>query len=127
MTTPLQPVQADLPSQAQKDERMMAMLAHLSAFAGWVIPFGNVLGPLLVWVLKKDTMPLVNQHGKEALNFQISLTLYMLVSAVLVLVVIGVFLLIGLVLFGVVVIILAAVKANQGLPYRYPLTIRFIK
>lgn len=105
----------------------MAMLAHLSAFAGWVIPFGNVLGPLLVWVLKKDTMPLVNQHGKEALNFQISLTLYMLVSAVLVLVVIGVFLLIGLVLFGVVVIILAAVKANQGLPYRYPLTIRFIK
>ena len=54
-----------------KDEKTWAMLCHLSAVAGFVIPFGSILGPLVVWLIKKDEMPIVDLHGKKSLNFQI--------------------------------------------------------
>jgi len=111
----------------ESDQNTWAMLAHLSTLLGFVgIPFANILGPLVVWLVKKDTMPLVDDQAKEALNFQISLTIYGIVSGLLVLVIVGIFLLVALVIFDIVFTIIAAVNAQKGIAYRYPLTIRFL-
>jgi uncharacterized Tic20 family protein len=109
-----------------KDETMWAMFCHLSGLAGFIIPFGNIIGPLVVWVIKKDEYPLVNDQGKEALNFQISMTIYILVSVVLIFVAIGILFLIALALFAIFAIVIASIKASEGKKYRYPLTIRFL-
>ncbi|MET1079391.1 MAG: DUF4870 domain-containing protein [Pseudomonas sp.] len=112
------------PSQ---EVRQWAMFCHFAAFAGMIIPFGNLLGPLLVWQLKKDLDPFVDAQGKEALNFQITVSLAMLVSMLLMLVVIG-FVLIGIIGLGALVLmIIAGIKANEGQAYRYPFTWRVIK
>lgn len=110
-----------------KDQNMWAMLCHLSALAGFIIPFGNVIGPLVIWMIKKDEFPLVDDQGKESLNFQISMTIYYIISAILIIVLIGILLLIGLAVFSLIMIIIAMMKANDGVAYRYPMTIRFIK
>lgn len=110
-----------------KDERTWGMLAHLSALAGYVIPLGNIIGPLFVWLVKKDEYPHVNDQGKESLNFQITMTIFIAVAFVLVFVLIGIPFLIALMLLDLVLIIVAAIKANEGQPYRYPINIRFIK
>lgn len=102
------------------------MLAHLSALSGFIIPFGSILGPLIIWLIKRDEMSFVNDQAKEALNFNISMTIYMLVSLVLVFVVIGIPLMIVLGIAWLVLAILAAVKANEGVAYRYPLTLRLV-
>ena len=102
------------------------MFAHLSSFSGHFIPFGHVFGPLIVWCIKKDEMPFVNDQGKEALNFQITMTLALIVSAILIVIVIGFVLLLVVWLFDIIVTIIAAVKANEGVAFRYPLTLRFI-
>lgn len=104
-----------------------AMACHLSAFAGYLLPFGHIIGPLIVWLIKGKQSPQVDRHGKEALNFQISMTIYLLISAVLVFAVIGIFLLAILSIADFILIIVAAVKTRSGEYYRYPLTIRFIK
>jgi len=111
----------------ESQERTWGMLCHLSALAGFIIPFGNIIGPLVIWLIKKDESPFVDDQGKESLNFQISITIYCLIAAVLILVIIGIFLLIGLGIFAIVMIIIAAVKANNGEKFRYPLTIRFVR
>lgn len=108
-------------------ERNLAMACHLSSFAGFVVPFGNLAGPLIVWLIKRVENPYVDDQGKEAVNFQISLTIYMVVSFALMLIIVGFFLAIGLTIFWIVVTIQAAIRANRGEPYRYPLTIRLIK
>ncbi len=114
--------------QAAKDEQNWAMICHLSALAGFIIPFGNVIGPLVVWQMKKDTMPLVDQHGKEALNFQITVAIAAIISMVLMLVIIGIFLLMVVALGGLVMTIIAGVKvANGELNYKYPFALRLIK
>lgn len=110
-----------------KDERTWALIAHLSAIVGFVIPFGNIIGPLLIWILKKDEFPFVNDQGKEALNFQISVTIYVMIAAIFVILLIGIPILIVLGIFVLVVIVLAAINSYDGKYYRYPLTIRFIK
>jgi len=110
-----------------KQERMWATIAHLSAFSGFVIPLGNVLGPLIIWLIKREDGPFVDQQGKEALNFAISVTLYAALSYLLVFVVIGIFLLLVLGIFWIIVLIVAAVRANEGKAFRYPLSIRFIR
>ncbi|WP_410510514.1 DUF4870 domain-containing protein [Nodosilinea sp. E11] len=109
------------------ESRMWAMLAHLSALSGFVIPFGNIVGPLIIWLVKRDEMSFVNDQAKEALNFNISMTIYMLVSLVLIFVVVGILLTIVVGLAWLVLVILAAVKANEGIAYRYPLTLRLVK
>lgn len=113
-------------SPETRDERMWAMFCHLSALAGFVIPFGNVVAPLVIWLIKKEEYELVLDQGKEALNFQISMTIYVIASAFLIILVIGIPLLIILGIFDLIVIIIASIKANEGEKYRYPLTIRFI-
>jgi hypothetical protein len=114
-------------SAVAAQERTWGMIVHLSALSGYVIPFGTILGPLIVWQLKKNEMPFVDDQGKEAVNFQISFLIYALVAGILSLLLIGIFLLAALGIAGIVLIILASVQANGGQRYRYPLTIRFIK
>lgn len=111
-----------------KDSRMWGMLCHLAALVGFIgIPIGNILGPLVVWLIKREGNPFVDANGKESLNFQISMTIYGFVAGILVFVLIGIPLLILLVLADLILLIVAAMKANGGESYRYPATIRFIK
>jgi uncharacterized Tic20 family protein len=111
-----------------RDERTWAMLAHLSTLVGYaVVPFGNIIAPLIIWLVKKDQSWFVDDQAKESLNFQISILIYALISVVLMLVLIGFVLFIILYVFGIAMVIVAAIKANNGFQYRYPITIRFIK
>lgn len=112
--------------QQQQEARNWAMLCHLASFAGYVVPFGNIIGPLVIWLIKKDTMPFVDAHGKEAVNFQISLTIYVMISFILIFALVGLALVPILLLVGTILTVLAAVEASKGNMYRYPLTIRFV-
>ena len=115
-------------SQVSKDEQNWAMGCHLAALSGFVIPLGNIVGPLVVWLIKKDTMPMVNQHGKESLNFQITVLIAFMVCLVLTLVVIGVVLMFVVGIGALVLTIMAAVKVSNGqFDYKYPFTLRLIK
>jgi uncharacterized Tic20 family protein len=109
-----------------KEEKTMGMVCHLSALAGLVIPFGNIIGPLIVWLLKKDTMPFVDEQGREALNFQITLGIAAIIGIVLTFVVIGFFVLFALYILNIVFPIIAAIKANDGISYRYPFALRIL-
>jgi uncharacterized Tic20 family protein len=111
---------------SEDQENNWAMWAHISTFCSMIVPLGNFIGPFVVWQLKKNESEFVADQAKEALNFQISLIIYMLISAVLILIVIGFFLIIGLALFGLIMVIVAGVKANQGEFYRYPMCLRLI-
>lgn len=121
--TPITPEEPEL----SKEAKQWAMLIHLAAFAAFLIPFGSIIGPLLVWQLKKDLGSYVEQNGKEAVNFQITVAIVMLVCLWLMFYLIGFLLLLVLGAYWLVFTILAGVKANDGVAYRYPLTIRFIK
>ena len=118
-----------------KEEKTYGMLCHLLSLSGFIIPFGTILGPLIIWLMKKDQSKFVDDQGKESLNFQISIIIYMIAgviaSVILMIVVIG-FVLIFLVpiaigLFALIMAIIASIRANEGQTYRYPLTIRLIK
>jgi uncharacterized Tic20 family protein len=111
-----------------KDACTWAMLCHIAGLGGLVVPaVGSVIGPLIVWQIKKDLHPFVNQNGKEAMNFQISMLIYGIAAGLLCFVCIGAFLLPAVIIADIVFIIIAALKAGNGEAYRYPLTIRFIK
>ena len=103
------------------DEKNLALLAHIGTF------FGGFIVPLIVWLVKKDESAFVARHAKESLNFQISLIIYIVASAILMFVLIGFLLVSVLGLFSLIVRILAAVSASQGQDYNYPLCIRFIQ
>ncbi len=114
--------------QALSDsDRNMAMVCHLSSLSGFIIPFGNVIAPLIIWLMKKDESEFVDIHGKEALNFQITVTLAAVVCGVLIFAIIGLLLLPMLGIAALVLTIMAAVKANEGSRYRYPMTLRLVK
>ena len=108
-------------------ERNWAMGAHASSLLGWVgVPFANIIAPLVIYLIKRDEMPFVADQAKECLNFQITLTLGLLVAGMLALLVVGLPLLIALPVIGILFTIIAAVRAADGVHYRYPLTIRFV-
>lgn len=110
-----------------KEERTWGMLSHLLSLSGFIgIPFGNILAPLIIWLVKKDQSQFVADQAKESLNFQISLTIYAIVSGILIFVLIGFLLLAVVIIGGVVLTIIATIKANEGQYYRYPFTIRLI-
>ena len=117
-------------SLPSKDERMWARLIHLSGivggfFAAAMIP-GNLLLPLILWLIKREGAPFIDDQGKEAVNFQITVTIAGVVFFLLTFVCIGFPLLLALAIYALVVEIIAALKSNEGVRYRYPLTIRFI-
>lgn len=109
-----------------KDETNWAVFCHLSALIGFVFPFGNILAPFILWYAKKDEFPFVDDQGKEVLNFQISMTIYILISVLLVFVVIGIPILIVLGIFAIIIIAIGALNAADGKKYRYPFTIKFL-
>ena len=122
--------QEHISKEVNKDARMWAMFCHLVGLAAIlpVVPlFGGAIGALIIWQIKKDDFPFVDEHGKEALNFQISILIYALVSGLLILVCVGAFLLPAVIIFDIVFLIIAAIKSNNGFHYRYPLCIRFLK
>ncbi|MFO7774729.1 MAG: DUF4870 domain-containing protein [Candidatus Hydrogenedentota bacterium] len=111
-----------------KDARLWAMLCHLSALLGFTcIPFANLIAPLVIWMVKRETHPFVDDQGKEAVNFQILLSVIGIVIFILSFAGIGIFLgpILGIVLL--VFAILAGVKANSGEYYRYPFNWRLVK
>ncbi|MBA7645873.1 hypothetical protein ES703_53632 [subsurface metagenome] len=117
-----QDVQQPQPStEVSKDARMWGMLCHLLGL------FTCFIGPLIIWLIKKDEDPFIDNQGKEALNFQITVALAGIVSAVLTVVCVGFFLGIAVSIADIVFCILASIKANGGEKYRYPVSIRFIK
>jgi len=109
------------------DERTWGMIAHLAALAGFVVPFGNILGPLVVWFVKRAHSVFVAVEAKEALNFNITLAIGGLVCLVLLRLSIGVLFAAVLAIFWLVMIIVAALKANEGIAYRYPFSLRLVK
>ncbi|MEI6892523.1 MAG: DUF4870 domain-containing protein [Pontiella sp.] len=117
------------PFLPNRNERQWAMACHLAALAGYMMPFiaGNLIVPLVIWLIKREDGAFVDEQGKETLNFQLSLLLYAFICVLLFLMVIGIFLLFPLVVFGFICPIIGAVKASEGVAYRYPMCIRFIK
>lgn len=114
-------------SQGKDIEKTLAMFCHLSALSVFIIPLGNFLGPLIIWLLKKNEYPLIDDQGKESLNFQISIFLYSLICLVLWFLFIGIPMMVVLVLFAIIQVIKASMQANKGEKYRYPFCIRLIK
>ena len=110
-----------------QDEKNWGMFCHIAVFTGFLIPFGNIIAPLVLWLMKKDEKPFVDYHGKEVINFQLTLLIVVAVSWLLIFIVIGFFLLGAIGIFALIVTIIGAIKARQGEYYRYPLCIRFIK
>lgn len=122
-----EPKVVDAKLVVDSESRKWGMFCHLSSFVGFILPFGSIIAPLIVWQMKKDVSLFVDEQGKEAVNFQISMGILMLISFVLVFLLIG-FLFLGiLAVMEIVCVIIAGIQANEGKSYRYPLTFRFIK
>ena len=117
------------PAPNAKEERNWAVFCHLGALAQYVIPIpaANIVAPLILWSLKRKEWPLVDDQGKEALNFQITATLALLACIPLVFLCIGIPLAIAVAIADLVFVIIAAIKVADGERYRYPLCIRFVK
>ncbi len=126
---PPQPAEPAPVGDVSKDDKMWGLFCHLAALAGFIgVPFGNILGPLIIWLIKKDEIAFVNDQGKESLNFQISIVIYGLVlipticfPPLLIL------LALALSIANIVFIIIASITANKGQAYRYPCCIRLVK
>ncbi len=106
------------------------MFTHFSALLGGVVPMANIIAPIVIWQMKKEDMPLVDDQGKEVLNFQISLTIYIGIAVVLCFIPFCFpmyILLAGLGIFGLIMTLIGGIKANEGEAYRYPLCIRLIR
>ena len=115
-------------STPTENERTWGMLAHLSALAGLVLPLlGIVLGPLAVWLTRRDESQFVGDHAKEALNFNISVLLGAIACMLLTLVFVGFLLGTALFIFWIVMTLVAAIKASEGHIYRYPFSLRLVK
>jgi uncharacterized protein len=115
-------------STSSSDVRMWNVLCHATALAGFFVPWaGHILGPLIVWLAKRNDSPEIDQHGKESLNFQISMLIYNVIAGILCLVLIGFVILAILHILNLVLVIIASIQASEGKFYRYPIAIRLIK
>ena len=120
--------QTEASAAIPRDARKWAMLCHIIALVGLLgNGIGFVLGPLLVWMIKKEDHPFVDEQGKEAVNFQITMMLLAIVCGLLAFFVIGLLLLPIVLIVAVVFSVVGAVKANEGVHYRYPFALRLIK
>jgi len=112
------------PGQTQEvsqNARNMALLCHLLGF------FTCFIGPLIIWLIKKDDNPFIDQQGKEALNFQITVTIACIVGSLLSVICIGFFILAAVGLADIIFVIMACIASSKGEAYRYPVSIRLIK
>jgi uncharacterized Tic20 family protein len=108
-------------------ERNWAMFCHLSAFAGFFFPFGGILGPLICWLSKREESVWVNINGRNALNFQLSMLLYIVLTLPLCIIIVGFPILGFLITMKIICTIIASVRASKGELFRYPLVIPFIQ
>ena len=112
----------------EKKANMWAMFCLLSALSIYVgIPLGNIVAPLVIWLIRRDEFPFADEQGKELVNFQISMTLYGIIAGLLCFILIGFVLLPALLVANIILIIIATIRANRGEGYRYPWTMRLIK
>jgi uncharacterized Tic20 family protein len=122
------PAAAPTSGAPTQDERTWGMIAHLSGFAVFLFPLGgNILAPLIIWLTRRDTSAHVEMEAREALNFNISVTLGWIVCGSLVFALIGIPLGAALFLYWLVMTIVAGVKASEGIGYRYPFSLRLVK
>lgn len=127
------PPPPELPATQSSDERLWALIGHLSAFSAFITGIGCIIGPLIVWLIKRDTLPFAADQAKEALNFNITLAIAFAALVIFSIMTLGIGLLlawpIGTVLFvgWIVLTIIAAIKSNEGVAYRYPFTLRLVK
>ena len=109
---------------SEKEERQWAMFAHIGTFSSMFVPLGNFIVPIVIWQLNKHESDFVVEQAKESLNFQITLVIYAFLSILLCFIFIGFFLIFALVIFGLIMVILGAVRSNEGHDFRYPMCIR---
>ena len=110
-----------------ESERNWAMLCHLSAFAGFLFPFGGIFGPLICWLTRKDESEWININGRNSLNFQLSILLYTALMFPLCFLLVGIPIVGALLIFKMICVIIASVKATDGEIFRYPLAIPFFQ
>lgn len=103
------------------------MLMHLSQFASAIIPGSGVILPIVMWATNKDAFPQVDQHGRVIINWMLSIFIYSLICIPFMLIFIGFLALFVLVAINVIFAIIGAAKANDGIVWRYPLSINFFK
>ncbi|MEY2543843.1 MAG: uncharacterized protein QOE81_1304 [Verrucomicrobiota bacterium] len=115
------------PTSTSTSVRTWCVLAHATALVGFLVPVaGHIVGPLIVWLAKRQDSPEIDAHGKESMNFQISMLIWNVIAGILCLVLIGIPLLILLHILNIIFVIVATIQASEGKLYRYPLTIRLI-
>ncbi len=120
---PLRPVQRSS-GELTADDKQWAMFCHLSCLAGFIFPGGNIIGPLVCWMMKKENSPFVDYHGKESLNFQLNLMVAILICMFTI---IGIPVAMVLGVVGLIMPVMAGMKANEGEYYEYPYIVRVIK
>jgi len=121
-------VQAEEIKELTDDDRLWGMLSHLLVFCSiFGIPFGHIIAPLVIMLIQKDKSVYVVDNAKESLNFQIAYTVYGFVVGILCFILIGFLLLIPLVIAWIIYPIMAGIKANEGIKYKYPYIFRLIK
>jgi uncharacterized Tic20 family protein len=119
--------QPQMTSLQTTEQKQWGMFTHLSQLLNFVIPFGGIAAPVIIWQLKKDEIPALDAHGKMIVNWLLSCLIYGAVSFILAFVLIGFLGFIALFVMGVVFPIIGGIKANNGELWEYPLTIKFLK
>jgi uncharacterized Tic20 family protein len=114
------------PDSVDSDSRMWAMFLHLSQLLHF-IPLAGFIIPIVIWQVKKDELPWLDQHGKNVVNWMISEIIYFFVSFLLIIVVVGVPLLVVMGICAIVFPVVAGIKANNGVVWKYPMVITFFK
>jgi len=114
-------------SGSSSSVRTWCILAHATALVGFLVPVaGHIVGPLIVWLAKRQDSPEIDAHGKESMNFQISMLIWNAIAAILIIVLIGIPILLLLHILNIIFVIVASIQASEGKLYRYPLAIRLI-
>jgi uncharacterized Tic20 family protein len=122
-----QPTSSSAVSGSSSSVRTWCILAHATALVGFLVPVaGHIVGPLIVWLAKRRDSPEIDAHGKESMNFQISMLIWNAIAAILIIVLIGIPILILLHILNIIFVIVASIQASEGKLYRYPLAIRLI-
>lgn len=116
----------DAANGVSSDDRTWGILTHISGLAGMFIPFGNILAPLIIWLIKKEESQFVDESGKEVLNFQISWSIWLFIVGLTMLVGIGIFLFPIIALAWLILVVLGTIKASNEEVYDYPLTLDLI-
>ena len=127
MTEENAPIPEPVGTDPNREANQWGMFIHFSVFAGFVVPFAGLVLPIVLWQIKKDQFPICDQHGKVVVNWIISAFIYSLICLVLTLILIGALGFIALGLATIVFAVIGGIKANEGIVWEYPLTIKFLK